>query len=208
MHQIGSGKSPSILKTLNKESANSLARLPWVGLKHRLVELGLKDQAQDPARVTVLEAEKVDPLPPLSDLVVIQAVFSITLVSKVLSPRDLGQFNLGSRPGAAGHIPEIVLIDTNGWEQYDENQHAVFPNMRKATGFWKMVEKFDAGLKQTLCAIVQTHHNDLAALNCGPQGLCAQPFEQGQLLRSHALSCSAAGAWGLPRRPPEPICAG
>ena len=98
--------------------------------------------------MTVLEAEKVDPLPPLSDLVVIQAVFSITLVSKVLSPRDLGQYNLGSRPGAAGHIPEIVLIDTNGWEQYDENQHAVFPNMRKATGFWKMVEKFDAGLKQ------------------------------------------------------------
>ena len=46
---------------------------------HRLVELGLKDQAQDPAWVTVLEAEKVDPLPPLSDLVVIQAVFSITL---------------------------------------------------------------------------------------------------------------------------------
>ena len=27
------------------------------------------------------------------------------------------------------------------------NQHAVFPNMRKATGFWKMVEKFDASLK-------------------------------------------------------------
>ena len=42
---------------------------------HRLVELGLKDQAKDPAWVTVLEAEKVDPLPPLSDLVVIQAVF-------------------------------------------------------------------------------------------------------------------------------------
>ena len=40
---------------------------------HRLVELGLKDQAPDPAWVTVLEAEKVDPLPPLSDLVVIQA---------------------------------------------------------------------------------------------------------------------------------------
>ena len=32
---------------------------------HRLVELGLKDQAQDPAWVTVLEAEKVDPFPPL-----------------------------------------------------------------------------------------------------------------------------------------------
>ena len=47
------------------------------------------------------------------------------------------------------------------------NQHAVFPNMRKATGYWKMVEKFDAGLKQTLCAIIQTYHNDLEALTVG-----------------------------------------
>ena len=79
MHQIGSGKSPSILKTLNRESANSLARLPWVGLK---LQVSTAWWAQDPAWVTVLEAEKVDPLPPLSDLVVIQAVFSITLVTR------------------------------------------------------------------------------------------------------------------------------
>ena len=157
------------------------------------MELGLRDQAQDPAWVTVLEAEKVDPLPPLSDLVVIQAVFSITLVSKVLSPRDLGQYNLGSRPGAPGHIPEIVFIDCNGWEQYDENQHAVFPNMRKATGFWKVIQKYDAGLKQTLCSIIQTS----GSLNGGPQGLRAQPVERGELFRSHALSSSVAGAWDL-----------
>ena len=167
---------------------------------HRLVELGLKDQAQDPACVTVLEAEKVDPLPPLSDLVVIQAVFSITLVSKVLSPRDLGQYNLGSRPGAAGHIPEIVLIDCNGWEQYDENQHAVFPNMRKAAGFWKMVEKFDAGLKQTLCAIIQTYHNDLEALTVGLRDLARSRLSKASysdlmhcLVQSQVLGISPEG---------------
>ena len=100
----------------------------------------------------------------------IQALFSITLVSKVLSPRDLGQYNLGSRnlrPGAPGCIPEIVLLDCNGWEPYNENQHAAFPNMRKAGGFWKMVQKHDAGLKETLCAIIQTYHNDLEALTVG-----------------------------------------
>eukprot|EP00439_Symbiodinium_sp_Y106_P073123 s549_g13.t1 len=106
---------------------------------HRLVELGLKDQAQDPAWVTVLEAEKVDPLPPLSDLVVIQALFSITLVSKVLSPRDLGQYNLGSRnlrPGVPGCIPEIVLLDCNGWEPYDENQRAESLTQSLVRLFW------------------------------------------------------------------------
>ena len=131
---------------------------------HRLVELGLKDQAKDPAWVTVLEAEKVDPLPPLSDLVAIQAVFSIALVSKVLSPRDLGQYNLGSRPGAPGCIRELVFVDCNGWEEYEEHQHAAFPNMRKALGFWKTIAHYDEGLKQNLCSIVQTYHNDLEAL--------------------------------------------
>ena len=164
---------------------------------HRLVELGLKDQAKDPAWVTVLEAEKVDPLPPLSDLVVIQAVFSIALVSKVLSPRDLGQYNLGSRPGAPGCIRELVFVDCNGWEEYEEHQHAAFPNMRKASGFWKTVAHYDAGLKQTLCSLIQTCHHDLEGLDSEPQGLCTQAVKRGELLRSHALPCPVAGAWDL-----------
>ena len=170
---------------------------------HRLVELGLKDQAQDPAWVTVLEAEKVDPLPPLSDLVVIQALFSITLVSKVLSPRDLGQYNLGSRnlrPGVPGCIPEIVLLDCNGWEPYDENQRAVFPNMRKAGGFWKVVQKHDAGLKEALCAIIQTYHNDLEALTVGLRNFARSRLSEASysdlmhcLVQSQVLGISPEG---------------
>ena len=36
--------------------------------------------------------------------------------------------------------------------------------MRKASGFWKTVAHYDEGLKQNLCSIVQTYHNDLEAL--------------------------------------------
>ena len=85
-------------------------------------------------------------------------------MSKVLSLRDLGQYNLGSRPGAPGCIRELVFVDCNGWEEYEEHQHAAFPNMRKASGFWKTVAHYDAGLKQTLCSLIQTCHHDLEAL--------------------------------------------
>ena len=133
---------------------------------------------KDPAWVTVLEAEKVDPLPPLSDLVAIQAVFSIALVSKVLSPRDLGQYNLGSRPGAPGCIRELVFVDCNGWEEYEEHQHAASPNMRKALGFWKTIAHYDEGLKQNLCSIVQTYHNDLEALTVNLRDFACRRLSQ------------------------------
>ena len=114
------------------------------------------------------------PLPPLSDLVVIQAVFSIALVSKVLSPRDLGQYNLGSRPGAPGCIRELVFVDCNGWEEYEEHQHAAFPNMRKASGFWKTVAHYDAGLKQNPVLTHPDVPSRSGSLDSEPQGLCTQ----------------------------------
>ena len=167
---------------------------------HRLVELGLKDQAKDPAWVTVLEAEKVDPLPPLSDLVITQAVFSIALVSKVLSPRDLGQYNLGSRPGAPGCIRELVFVDCNGWEEYEEHQHAAFPNMRKASGFWKTVAHYDEGLKQILCSIIQTYHHDLEALTVNLRDFARRRLSQESysslmhcLVQSQVLGISPEG---------------
>ena len=167
---------------------------------HRLVELGLKDQAKDPAWVTVLETEKVDPLPPLSDLVIIQAVFSIALVSKVLSPRDLGQYNLGSRPGAPGCIRELVFVDCNGWEEYEEHQHAAFPNMRKASGFWKTVAHYDEGLKQILCSIIQTYHHDLEALTVNLRDFARRRLSQESysslmhcLVQSQVLGISPEG---------------
>ena len=164
---------------------------------HRLVELGFKDQAKDPAWVTVLEAEKVDPLPPLSDLVAIQAVFSIALVSKVLSPRDLGQYNLGSRPGAPGCIRELVFVDCNGWEEYEEHQHAAFPNMRKALGFWKTIAHYDEGLKTKPVLDRPDVPQRSGSLDSEPQGLCTQEVKPGVLFQSHALPGPVPGAWDL-----------
>ena len=118
-------------------------------------------------------------------------------MSKVLSPRDLGQYNLGSRPGAPGCIRELVFVDCNGWEEYEEHQHAAFPNMRKALGFWKTIAHYDEGLKQNLCSIVQTYHNDLEALTVNLRGLCTQEVKPGVLLQSHALPGPVPGAWDL-----------
>ena len=199
MPQIGFGKSLSTLQDIEQRVSRLFGPITMDGVKaagvHRLVELGLKDQAKDPAWVTVLEAEKVDPLPPLSDLVAIQAVFSIALVSKVLSPRDLGQYNLGSRPGAPGCIRELVFVDCNGWEEYEEHQHAAFPNMRKALGFWKTIAHYDEGLKQNLCSIVQTYHNDLEALTVNLRDFARKRLSQ---------ECYS----NLMHGPPVPICAG
>ena len=116
---------------------------------HQMTEEG-HDKPQDPMWVTMLECERVGPFPLPTDFLVLQALFTVAMVSKIIRVKDLGQGNLGVRelrPGEPGALPEVVLLDCNSWEPYGAGQWPGFPNKARAGGFWNMVQHHDPHLK-------------------------------------------------------------
>ena len=107
--------------------------------------------------------------PPPTDFLVLQALFTIAMVSKIIRAKDLGQGNLGVRelrPGEPGALPEVVVLDCNSWEPYGAGQWPGFPNKARAGGFWNMVQQHDPHLKEALSKLVEANHSSLEDLTC------------------------------------------
>ena len=107
--------------------------------------------------------------PPPTDFLVLQALFTIAMVSKIIRVKDLGQGNLGVRelrPGEPGALPEVVVLDCNSWEPYGAGQWPGFPNKARAGGFWNMVQQHDPRLKEALSKLVEANHSSLEDLTC------------------------------------------
>ena len=97
----------------------------------------------------------------------IQALFTICMISKILRVKDLGRYNLGVRelrPSVPGALRAIVFLDC--WEPYGPDQRPVFPNKARTQGFWNMAQRHDPDLKEALRNLVEAHHSSLENLTC------------------------------------------
>jgi len=146
---------------------------------HQLTEEG-KDAEEEPKWVTMLEGERLEPFPEPSDFLVFQALFTLCLIAKVMRVKDVGRANLGIRelrPSIFGSLRAVVFWDCNGWEPYEPDQRAVFPNKARAAGFWNMVRSYDEDLKDLLRTLVDQYHSDLEGLTIALRSLARGRFD-------------------------------
>ncbi|CAE7245871.1 unnamed protein product [Symbiodinium sp. CCMP2456] len=179
---------------------------------HQMTEEGT-DAAQEPKWVTMLECERLDPFPEPTDFLVIQALFTLCLIAKVMKVKDVGRYNLGIRelrPSVPGALRAVVFLDCNGWEPYDPEQKPVFPNKTRAQGFWNMVQSYDRDLKDLLRNVVDEHHADLESLTCALRVLARGRFDADTfdelmhiLVQTQVLALTPEGRLGQPLLPDD-----
>ncbi|CAE7204709.1 unnamed protein product, partial [Symbiodinium sp. CCMP2456] len=182
------------------------SRITRAARVHQLTEM---DAAEEPKWVTMLECERLDPFPEPSDFLVIQALFTLCLIAKVLRVKDVGRYNLGIRelrPSVFGSLRAVVFLGCNGWEPYGPGQRPVFPNKVRAQGFWNMVQSYDKDLKDLLRSVVDEHHADLESLTVALRALARGRFDADTfdelmhiLVQTRVLALTL-GAASAPRR--------
>ena len=181
---------------------------------HQLWESG-PGANQEALWVTLIEMEALTPLPAvLTDTLVLQAMFSVALASKVLYIRDVGRGNLGLRSSLTdanqqvGYLPELVFLDVNGWQAYEEGSYPKWPNQAQLSGFWKTLASHNGEMKQELKSLVEQYHTSLEHVTYALKVYAKSRLPEGDyralirtLVGSQVLSVSPEGLLGQPLLP-------
>ncbi|CAE7232755.1 unnamed protein product [Symbiodinium sp. CCMP2592] len=186
---------------------------------HRVVEEG-KGGASFFA--SLLETELVDPLPMVNPPLIFQIFLTVCQAAKFANVRDLGRKNMGSRsmPQGMGDPPryEVLLLDSNDWEEYGSQTTPHWPNKRRAQGLWSTVSSFSPELLEPLQQLVKQHQADLQALTQGIYNLMGKTLVKGEaedvleaLVSTQALGLSPEGhicQYVLKQGGPHPLVPG
>ena len=177
---------------------------------HKLWEQG-PGANQEALWVNLIEMEALNPLPTeLSDILVIQAMFSVALAAKVVYVRDVGRGNLGLRPANPedGGLPVLVFLDVNGWQAYEEGQYPKWPNQAQLSGFWKTIAAHNSEMKTELKRLVEQHHTSLEQVTCALKVYAKSRLPEADytallrtLVKAQVLTLSPEGILGQPLLP-------
>ncbi|CAE7232751.1 unnamed protein product [Symbiodinium sp. CCMP2592] len=186
---------------------------------HRVVEEG---KGGTSFFASLLETELVDPLPMVNPPLIFQIFLTVCQAAKFANVRDLGRKNMGSRsmPQGMGDPPryEVLLLDSNDWEEYGSQTTPHWPNKRRAQGLWSTVSSFSPELLEPLQQLVKQHQADLQALTQGIYNLMGKTLVKGEaedvleaLVSTQALGLSPEGhicQYVLKQGGPHPLVPG
>jgi len=181
---------------------------------HQLWEQG-PGANQEALWVTLIEMEALTPIPTvLTDTLVLQAMFSVAAVSIEHYIRDVGRGNLGLRcfftdaNPQAGYLPELVFLDVNGWQAYEEGTYPKWPNQAQLSGFWKTIAAHSDEMKNELKGLVTRYHTSLEHVTYALKVYAKSRLPEADykalirtLVRSQILSVSPEGVLGQPLLP-------
>ena len=177
---------------------------------HQLWESG-PGANQEALWVTLIEMEALTPLPAvLTDTLVLQAMFSVALASKVLYIRDVGRGNLGLRSSftdanpQAGYLPELVFLDVNGWQAYEEGSYPKWPNQAQLSGFWKTLASHNGEMKHRAQVTGGAVPYQSGACHVCTQSVCEKQTPRRRLQGPDPHACGVPGPFGESRRGPRP----